>query len=159
VGLLSQENQRGPRAPLSDPASLALVDEAIARWYATPTAPTQKSVYVRYVQLCAEQGIEPVEQTTPRHGERPWAVAHLDHTQCDLACCVLDYGQTAGATLGNVSRRCLFTPAPRIMGAVYVTLDPPSYRSCLMAIRQCVKRFERLPQDLVVDGGKDFQSV
>ena len=43
--------------------------------------------------------------------------------------------------------------------AIYLTFDPPSYRSCMMALRLCVARFGRLPQTLVVDGGKEFHSV
>jgi putative transposase len=42
--------------------------------------------------------------------------------------------------------------------AVYLTFDPPSYRSCMMILRICVKRFGRMPQSLVVDGGKEFES-
>jgi len=192
VGLLDREHQRGPQASFSAPDSLALVDEAITHWYATPTAPTQKSVYVRYVHLCEERGVEPVsvrtmyraikaregaemttarkgrragyqeqsfywhlEQATPRHGERPWAVAHLDHTQCDLEV----VSSVTGKPLGRPWATFLVDAYSRRLLAVTVTLDPPSYRSCLMSIRQCVQRFERLPQDLVIDGGKDFQSV
>jgi putative transposase len=43
--------------------------------------------------------------------------------------------------------------------AIYLTFDPPSYRSCMMAIRICVQRFGRFPQAIVVDGGKEFHSV
>ena len=43
--------------------------------------------------------------------------------------------------------------------AVYLTFDPPSYRSCMMALRICVARFGRLPQTVVVDGGQEFESV
>src|SRR5205807_9797003 len=48
------------------------------------------------------------------------------------------------------SRRCL---------AIYVTYDPPSYRSAMMVFRICVKRHQRLPQELVVDRCSDFGSV
>src|SRR5262249_55355001 len=43
--------------------------------------------------------------------------------------------------------------------AVYVTYDPPSYRSVMMVLRLCVLRHGRLPQELVVDGGAEFGSV
>jgi len=42
--------------------------------------------------------------------------------------------------------------------AVYLTFDPPSYRSCMMTLRICVRRHRRMPQSLVVDGGKEFES-
>ena len=51
---------------------------------------------------------------------------------------------------GAYSRRLL---------AVYVTFDPPSYRSCMMVVRECVRLFNRLPQTIVVDGGREFGSA
>ena len=43
--------------------------------------------------------------------------------------------------------------------AVHLTFDPPSYRSCMMVLRECVRRHSRLPQIVVVDGGREFQST
>jgi len=43
--------------------------------------------------------------------------------------------------------------------ALYITFDPPSYRSCMMVLRECVRRHGRLPQTLVADGGKEFSST
>ncbi len=43
--------------------------------------------------------------------------------------------------------------------ALYVSFDPPSHRSDMMVIRECVRCYERLPQTLVVDGGADFNST
>jgi transposase InsO family protein len=48
------------------------------------------------------------------------------------------------------SRRCL---------ALYLTFDAPSYRSCMMILRDCVWRQGRLPQMVVIDGGPEFQST
>jgi hypothetical protein len=42
---------------------------------------------------------------------------------------------------------------------VYLTFDEPSYRSCMMALRLCVRRYARLPETVVVDGGKEFEST
>ena len=42
---------------------------------------------------------------------------------------------------------------------IYLTFDPPSYRSCMMVLRECVRRHKRLPQIVVVDGGKEFEST
>jgi hypothetical protein len=42
--------------------------------------------------------------------------------------------------------------------ALHITFDPPSYRSCMMIVRECVHRHARLPQILVLDGGKEFES-
>jgi putative transposase len=46
----------------------------------------------------------------------------------------------------------------RLLGC-YLTFDPPSYRSCMMVLRACVRRHQRFPQSIVVDGGPEFQST
>jgi len=43
--------------------------------------------------------------------------------------------------------------------AVYVDFEEPSYRSCMMVLRECVRRHSRFPQCLVVDGGPEFRST
>jgi hypothetical protein len=43
--------------------------------------------------------------------------------------------------------------------AVYLTFNSPSKISCMMVMRECVRRHGRLPQILVVDGGKEFAST
>jgi putative transposase len=93
--------------------------------------------------------------TTPRHGERPFHIAHIDHTELDveLVCSV------TGQNLGRPWLTILMDAFSRRILAVYLTFDPPSYRSCMMVIRECVRRFNRLPQVVVVDGGLDFSST
>ena len=43
--------------------------------------------------------------------------------------------------------------------AHYITFDPPSHRSIMMVLRECVRRNFRLPHNIVVDGGKEFHSL
>jgi len=96
-----------------------------------------------------------LEQGTPRHGDRPFEIAHIDHTQADVwAVC----SQT-GHILGRPWISLLTDAFSRRILAVHLTFDPPSYRSCMMILRECVRRHSRLPQILVVDGGKEFQSI
>jgi putative transposase len=83
-----------------------------------------------------------LDQTTPRHGERPFALAHLDHTQLDIMLASSVTGKPFAKPYLTMltdaySRRCL---------ALYVTYDPPSYRSAMMLFRLCVQRHQRLPQ-------------
>jgi putative transposase len=96
-----------------------------------------------------------LDQTTPRHGERPFARAHLDHTQLDLEL----VSSVTGKPLAKPWATFMTDAYSRRMLAVYVSYDPPSYRSAMMAFRLCVRRFGRLPQELVVDGGPEFTSV
>jgi putative transposase len=92
---------------------------------------------------------------TPRHGNRPFAVVHLDHTELD----VMLVSSVTGKPLGKPWVTFLVDAFSRRLLAVYLTFDRPSYRSCMMALRICVKRFGRFPHTLIVDGGKEFASV
>jgi putative transposase len=96
-----------------------------------------------------------LELTTPRHGDRPFEICHLDHTQADLE---LVCSET-GAALGRPWVTFLSDAFSRRLLSIWLTFDPPSYRSCMMALRECVRRHGRLPQILVVDGGREFESV
>ncbi len=94
-------------------------------------------------------------EETPRHGDRIFEICHLDHTELDieLRCSITDknLGRPWGTFLVDAfSRRLL---------AIYISFDPPSYRSCMMVLRECVKRYSRFPSTIVVDGGKEFESV
>jgi putative transposase len=94
-------------------------------------------------------------QSTPRHGNRPFAIAHIDHTELD----VILVSSVTGKPIGKPWVTFLVDAYTRRLLSVYLTFDKPSYRSCMMTLRICVKRFGRLPTCLVVDGGKEFQSV
>ncbi|MBS1811314.1 MAG: DDE-type integrase/transposase/recombinase [Acidobacteria bacterium] len=96
-----------------------------------------------------------LEQTTPRHGERPFHIAHIDHTQADVE---LSDPET-GENLGRPWVTFMIDAYSRRLLAVYITFDEPSYRSNMMVIRECVRRFGRLPQIVVVDGGTDFSGI
>jgi putative transposase len=93
-------------------------------------------------------------QTTPRHGDRPLAIGHVDHTQLEI-----ELLADSGRPLGRPWATFLVDAYSRRLLAVYLSFDAPSYRACMMAIRICVRRYGRLPQTLVVDGGKEFHSV
>jgi putative transposase len=96
-----------------------------------------------------------LDQTTPRHGGYPFARAHLDHTQLDIVL----VSSVTGKPLAKPYATFLTDAYSRRMFACYVTFDPPSYRSAMMAFRLCVQRYGRLPQELVVDRGPEFGSV
>jgi transposase InsO family protein len=96
-----------------------------------------------------------LELKTPRHGDRPFEIGHIDHTQLDVEVICSQTGRPLGRPWMTIltdafSRRCL---------ALYLTFDEPSYRSCMMIMRNCVMRHNRLPQIIVVDGGPEFRST
>ena len=93
--------------------------------------------------------------TTPRHGDRPFEIGHIDHTELDveLVC------SRTGRNLGRPWATFLTDAYSRRLLAVCLTFDCPSYRSCMLVLRTCVRRHQRLPQTVVVDGGADFASI
>jgi putative transposase len=95
------------------------------------------------------------ERTISRHGSYAWAMAHLDHTELNLALC----DSRTGQPLGKCWLTLLILSHPRRIAAYYLTFDPPSYRSCLAVLRLCVNRHGRLPTAMTVDGGPEFASV
>jgi transposase InsO family protein len=92
---------------------------------------------------------------TPRHGDRPFEICHIDHTELDVE----SPSSQTGRTLGRPWLTLLTDAYSRRILAAYVTFDPPSYRSCMMILRQCVRLQGRLPQIIVVDGGAEFRSA
>lgn len=93
--------------------------------------------------------------TTPRHGDRPFELCHIDHTELDieLVC------SRTGELLGRPWTTVLLDAFSRRVLAVFLSFDRPSYRACMMVLRICVQRFERFPETIVVDNGAEFDSV
>ncbi len=96
-----------------------------------------------------------LKPTTPRHGDFPFHICHIDHTELDIQ---LRCSQT-NKILGRPWLTLLMDAYSRRILAVYITFDPPSYRSCMMVLRICVQRHGRLPQTIVCDNGKEFHSI
>ena len=91
---------------------------------------------------------------SPAHGSRPFQYIHIDHTQLDI--------ELISSRTGNALGRPWFTLAvdsfSRRIVATYLTFDPPSYHSVMMVVRDMVRRHQRLPEFIVTDNGKDFDS-
>jgi len=97
-----------------------------------------------------------LEATTPKHGERAWHIVHIDHTRLDIQ---LRHAQT-GKNLGRPWATFAVDAYSRRLLAVVLTLDEqPSYRNCMLVLREMVRRFHRLPQILYVDNGSEFHST
>ena len=91
--------------------------------------------------------------TDPR-AEAAWMKAHLDHTEIELE----TRCSTTSVLLGRPWLTTLVDDSSRDILGWYLTWDPPSYRSVMMVMRDCVERHGRLPDEIVVDGGKDMAS-
>lgn len=96
-----------------------------------------------------------LEMKTPRHGDRPFEICHIDHTELDIEL----VSSRTGKNLGRPWATFLMDAYSRRILAVYLTYDAPSYRSCMMIVRECVRLYSRMPQTIVVDGGKEFHGT
>lgn len=95
-----------------------------------------------------------LEHASPRHGDMPYAIGHIDHTELDI--------QIRGRRFREEKMRLwlsvLIDAYTRKVLAYYLSFDKPSYRSCMCVIRDCVRRGHRVPSVIVVDKGAEFLS-
>lgn len=95
------------------------------------------------------------DMATSRHGDRAFEVAHIDHTEMDL--------QTVHSTTlrkhGKIWITVMFDSFTRRVLAFYITYQDPSIVADMMVMRECVRRFNRLPQIITTDNGHDFDSI
>ena len=96
-----------------------------------------------------------LDRSTPRHGSRPFEVVHVDHTELDIEL----VGSGDAKPLGRPWLTLMVDAYSRSILAFYLAFDPPSHQSCMMIVRECVRRWQRLPSVFVVDNGKEFESV
>lgn len=96
-----------------------------------------------------------LDNEVPRHGERPFDIVHIDHTLLDIEIADKRYGKIHSRPWFSV----MLDAYARKVIAVQLSFDEPSYRSCMMLIRDCVRRHGRVPRVIVVDGGAEFDSV
>jgi putative transposase len=189
IGLLPKIDSRGNRKKRYSEAMYQMADQAIDEHYCSVKRKTKLETYGAFLLECEKQSLTApsyqwfilrvdqrskykllvaregrraayryetkVHGPNDNHGDRPWDLAHIDHTQADIELICDESDQNLGrpwlsVMLDGHSRKVL---------AFHLSFDPPSYRTCMMLVRECVKKHERLPSCIVVDGGKEFQSV
>lgn len=96
-----------------------------------------------------------LERTAPRHGERPFEIAHIDHTEIDLQF----VGSRRGENLHKAWLTVMIDAFTRVVIAWVIRFEDPSYRSCMSVIRNCIRRHGRISKYVVVDKGSDFECV
>lgn len=88
---------------------------------------------------------------------RPFERGHVDHYECDLHVVVtVENGERVTQRPWLTALRDQSTGA--ILG-ISLSFRSPSRRSCSNVIRDCVRRHQRLPETIVVDNGKEFDST
>ena len=101
-----------------------------------------------------KQTNRPLSARNDNHGDFPWQVVHVDHTEADIE--LVDEG--TGTNLGRPWLSLMFDAYSRKVLAFVLTFDPPSTNSLRLLLRDCVRRHSRLPSTLILDGGKEFGS-
>lgn len=96
-----------------------------------------------------------IDEGTPRHGERPFEIGHIDHTELDIQF----RGSRKGEKMGKAWLSILIDAYTRMVLAWSILFDAPSYRSCMPLIRACIQQHGRIPKTIVVDKGPEFQSI
>ncbi len=94
-------------------------------------------------------------RTGPRHGERPFEIAHIDHTELDIQF----VGSRHGENLGKAWLTVMIDAFTRLILAWVLSFEEPSYRSCMSVIRDCIRRHGRIAKTIVVDNGSEFDSI
>jgi putative transposase len=93
-----------------------------------------------------------LDKDTPRHGDRPFEICHIDHTLLDIE--LID--PITGQNFGKPWLTLLTDAFTRRILVAYLVYEHPSYRTTMMVLRECVRRFGRLPQTIVTDKGPDL---
>lgn len=119
---------------------------------------TTRDLRIRHGKRMAYQlgeFVDVLHLDTPVHGSRPLQYVHIDHTQLDIEL----ISSRTSKPLGRPWLSLAVDAWSRRIVAFYLTFDPPSYHSVMMVMRDLVQRFQRLPEFIVVDNGRDFMSA
>lgn len=153
-----------------------------------PRNPTKASAFRQFLDACAKAGIRACSlrtfskelegrrsvraqkgkrwayQTDPIvwylhlqesvHGVRPFQYVHIDHTELDI----LLGSSMERKSLGKPWLSLAIDAESRAVVGFYLSFEPPSYKSCMMVVRDIVRRHGRMPETLVLDNGKEFHS-
>lgn len=126
----------------------------IARIKAEETAHDLRVRHGKRIAYQMGEFVEVLCADTPVHGSRPFQYVHIDHTELDIEL----VSSRTGKSLGRPWLALAVDAWSRRIVAIFLTFDPPSFRSVMMVIRDLVRRFGRLPEFIVVDNGPDFRS-
>ena len=88
---------------------------------------------------------------------RPFELGTMDHYKADIVCILAARNGTLYRARPWIS--VLIDVNSGDVLAVWVSFRAPSMRACAMVIRLCVRNHGRLPEEIIVDRGPDFQSV
>lgn len=170
-------------------ALLDVIEDIVKKDFNTPTNITKCMAYKKLVDACHSAGLKPCSAKTfnkevdrlasvrerkgkrvfyqsqpivwylkldePIHGARPFQYVHIDHTPLEILLCSPGLKKPMGKPWLSLA---IDSESRRVVG-FYLSFEPPSYRSCMMVLRDIVRRHGRMPDMIVVDNGKEFKSL
>lgn len=168
---------------------IELIAETAQKHYNTPTRSNKEWCYQDFAAACYAVGEEPCSRRTfgkelsryssvrlregkrrayhderivhyldlneAIHGVRPFQYVHIDHTELQIVLRV----PGSKESLGRAWLSLAIDAESRAVVGYYLSFEPPSYRSCMMVLRDIVRRHQRMPEMLVLDNGKEFHSA
>lgn len=138
-------------------ANAAVISQATyyKRWHSQGEAQGAEERGGRRLQNALSPSQDPTKRTVI--ATRPFSVAHIDHCLCKIAVIV---GTINGRIVAQ--RPWLTAMVDAYTGeflGIWIGFKAPSRKACAMVIRDCARRHGRLPEMIVVDGGKEFDSA
>jgi transposase InsO family protein len=94
-----------------------------------------------------------LDNAAPVHGQRAFDIAHVDHTQMDLQLVDSVFGKSMGKPWLSV----MLDANTRMVLAFVITYERPSYRTCMLLMRDYIRRHRRVPDTIVTDKGSEFE--
>lgn len=94
-----------------------------------------------------------LDNAVPVHGQRAFEIAHVDHTQMDLQLVDSTYGKSMGKPWLSI----MLDAHTRMVLAFVITYERPSYRTCMLLMRECIRRHRRVPDTIITDKGSEFE--
>lgn len=188
LALATKYDRCGDRKRKIPQALIDLIDQVAREAFNTPRCISKKAAYHYLLQACHQADLKPCSyktftkelenrksvrarmgkrwayQTDPIawhlhhqeaiHGVRPFQLVHIDHTELDLLLCLPGRKES----LGRAWLTLAADAESRAILGFYLSFESPSYRSCMMLLRDIVRRHGRMPEMLVLDNGKEFHS-
>lgn len=187
IALIPRFRDRGNRSARISEETETLMAHVIRKFYNTPEGRSTIASYSEYARQCAFAHVEAASIQTfrkhlknlgstraragkrkdyseraiplyldckePVHGVLPHEVCYVDHTVLNLA----TTGPN-GSDLGKPYLSLAVDGATTLIRAFFVGYWPPSSTVVLLLLRDYVRRHNRLPKILVLDGGAEFRS-
>jgi len=155
--------------PLTNSAALGQLELSCKEKHLTPPGEKTFSLYIRTARKDklegAQKGHKAAHQfepwhlrltyDTPRHGQRPFEIGHIDHTELDL----LFFDEVYGERPIKAWLTVLIDAYSRKILSYHITVEKPSYASAMCVIRKCLEKYGRGCDLYVTDQGAEFNSI